>query len=53
LEKIQADQALGALVQCMMTELQFVGIMRAHHQKNLSPEEREETRTRHMRVWRV
>jgi hypothetical protein len=53
LEKIQIDQSLGALVQCMMTELQFVGIMRAHHQKNLSPEEREETRTRHMRVWRV
>jgi hypothetical protein len=53
LKKIHTDQALGPLVRCMMTGLQFVGMMRAHHQKNLSPEEREETRTRHMQVWRV
>jgi len=47
------NQWLGGLVRCMMTSPQFVGMMRPLHQKNLSPEEREETRTRHMQVWRV
>lgn len=53
LKKISSNQVLGALVRCKMTGVQFVGMMRPHHQKNLSPEEREETRTRHMEVWRV
>ena len=43
LKKLQADQSLGGLVRCMMTGLQIVGMMRPLHQKNLSPEEREET----------
>jgi hypothetical protein len=52
-KKIFLNQWLGGLVRCMMTSTEFLGMMRPLHQKNLSPEEREETRTRHMQVWRV